>query len=210
MADIQMENQGLPAAPAAGKIILFGDTTSKRLSQIDDAGVVSTLVDITNQNTADVTANAVDTYLTGSGLLIPTAKMRVGTRFRWRLVMTKTAAGVAAPIWVIRVGTNGTTADTARCTLTSGSLQTAVIDTGWVDITAVIRSIGAAGVMAAGLSMSHNLAATGFASIANVTLQNTSAGFDTTVASLIVGISVNPGAAGVWAHQLVLSEALNL
>jgi hypothetical protein len=124
--------------------------------------------------------------------------------------MTKSAAGTAAPVWVVRVGTAGTTADTARLTFTQIALQTAVVDTGMVDIIAVLRNVGAAGVLAGGLKMAHVLAATGFSTLDHNVLSVVSAGFDTTVANLIIGVSVNPGASGVWTHTVVTSEMLNV
>lgn len=112
-------------------------------------------------------------------------------------------------MWTVVVGTAGTTADTARLTFT-GTAQTAVVDTGAVEIWAILRNTGAAGVLAGGLNMTHNLAATGFSTLAAQVLQNTSAGFDTTLANLIVGVCVNPGASGVWTHQIVAADMFNM
>lgn len=136
--------------------------------------------------------------------------LQVGTTFRWTLYMTKTGAGTAAPIWVIHVGTAGSVADAARVTFTQVALQTAVADTGVVEINAVLRNVGAAGVLAAGLAMTHVLAATGFSTLTDNVMQVTSAGFDTTVAGTIIGLSVNPGAAGVWTHQVIAAEMKNI
>jgi hypothetical protein len=211
MADILLDNQAVPSTPASGKILIYGESAGKRLATKNDAGTTAILGGVQNQNTSDVTANAADTYLTGSNLLVPTGfALQVGTKMRWRIGMTKTGAGTAAPVWTIRVGTAASTADTARCTLTSPSLQTGVADVGYVDIIAVLRNIGASGVLAAILSMTHGLAATGFASVSSVVVQATSAGFDTTVAGLNIGVSANPGASGVWTHQVVEAEMLNL
>ncbi len=163
---------------------------------------------VRNWNIADVVANAADTYL--SGLAIPAGLLlQIGTTVKWRIFMTKTAAGIAAPIWTIRVGTLGTIADAARLSFV-GPAQTAVIDTGFVEVTAILRNIGAAGVLSGGLVLNHNLAATGFANIGSPVLQAVSAGFDTTLANLIIGLSVNPGAAGVWTHQVIKAEMLNI
>jgi hypothetical protein len=158
-----------------------------------------------NANTADVPANAADTYLTGSALLVPTAGLKVGTVVRWRMVATKTAAGVVAPAFSVRVGAAGTTGDAQRLLFT-GPAQTAAADTAIILIEAILRNIGAAGVLAGGLALTHNLAATGFANQGAVVLQTTSAGFDTTPANLILGVSVDPGAAGVWTFQCVRGE----
>lgn len=209
MAEHLVDVQGPPTTPAAGKSFLFPHTSSKRWASKDDAGRVLTMPPITNHNMADVVASAADTYLTGSRLDVPSHLLQAGTIFLWRFFMTKTAAGVAAPTWNVRVGILGTVADASRLLFT-GPVQTAAVDTGEVVIRAILRSIGAAGVLAGGLVLSHNLATTGFANIEDPHLQVTSAGFDTTVANLIVGVSVNPGAAGVWTHQLVMAEMLGI
>lgn len=211
MADILIDNQAVPSTPASGKTIIFAEQGGKRLAYKDDSGRSYTIGGaIRNWNTSDVVANAADTYLTGSGLAIPTGlALQVGTTFKWRVYMTKTAAGVAAPTWIIRVGTAGSVADAAVVTFT-GPAQTAAIDAGFVEVTAVLRNVGASGILAAGLILNHNLAATGFANIGSPTLQVTSAGFVTTTAGLVVGISVNPGSAGVWTHQVVIAEMQNI
>lgn len=211
MADILIDNQSVPTAPASGKSILFVETGGKRLTMKDDAGRTYTMPGgIRNWNTADVVASAADTYLTGSALSVPTGlSLQVGTTMKWRIYMTKTAAGTAAPTWIVRVGTAGTTADTARLTFT-GPAQTAAVDTGFVEITAILRNVGASGVLVGGLILNHNLATTGFANVGSPTLQVTSVGFDTTVTGTIIGVSVNPGASGVWTHQVVKAEMLNI
>jgi hypothetical protein len=166
---------------------------------------------VRNWSTADVVATGADTYLTGSGLVVPVGLvLQVGVTFRWNFFMTKSAAGTAAPVWNIRVGTAGTTGDTARVTFTQVAAQTAVADTGWVEINGIIRSVGASGVLIAGLSLGHVLATTGFSTLGANVMQVLSGGFDTTVANLIVGVSVNPGASGVWTHQLISAEMLNI
>lgn len=199
-----LATQAPPVTPASGLVEVY-PAANKLLSQ-KDAGKVTTLGGIRNANTADVTANAADTYLTGSSLPVPAHLLQVGTQFRWRIWMTKTAAGVATPVWSVRVGTAGTTSDSARLAFT-GPAQTAATDVGYVTIDAVVRSIGASGVVAGVLVLSHNTSgATGFAAAASPVIQVTSSGFDMTVANLVVGVSVNPGSAGVWTHQGVLGE----
>lgn len=209
MADILLDAQGTPAAPAAGQAVIYPDNGNGLITFRTSTRIHTLSGGIRNQNLADVVASAADTYLTGSALAVPQHLLQAGTVFRWRLYMTKSAAGVAAPTWNVRVGTLGTVADASRLLFT-GPAQTAVIDTGTVEIVAVLRNIGLAGILAGGLRLSHNLATTGFAVLGAPTLQVTSLGFDTTVANLIVGVSVNPGAAGVWTHQIVLAEMLNI
>jgi hypothetical protein len=194
-------------APTAGQ--LYYDTTRTALRVYNGASWSQSAASVVKYNAADVVANAADTYLSDSALAAASV-FRVGTVFRWRLVMTKTAAGVAAPVWIVRVGTAGTTADTAWLTFTGVSLQTAVVDTGEVLIEAILRVGGATGILAGFRVLRHNLAATGFASVATEMQQATSGSINFNTANLIVGVSVNPGAAGVWTHQLVYAEALNL
>jgi hypothetical protein len=212
MAGLLLDNEALPAAPAAGKLIVVGHTATKQLVVRDDSGKTATLTgEIQNYNTADVVANAADTYITGSGLTVPTGMLlQVGTRFKWRFYITKTAAGVASPVFTIRVGTAGTTADAARVTFTQVAAQTAAVDAAFVEISAILRNVGAAGVLAAGLCMNHVLATTGFSTLGTNVQQVTSAGFDTTVAGTIIGVSVNPGAAGVWTFPVVGAQMLNI
>lgn len=212
MADIILDTQSAPSTPAAGKGIIFLESGGKRATLKDDSGRTYTMPGaIVNANTADVVATGVDTYLTGSSLTVPTGlTLQVGTMLKWRIYMTKTAAGTAAPVWVVRIGTAGTTADAAILTFTQVALQTAAVDTGCVEITAALRNVGAAGVLAGGLHMSHVLAATGFSTLDHNVMQVVSAGFVTTTAGLIAGVSVNPGASGVWTHQVIRAEMLNI
>lgn len=158
-------------------------------------------------NTADVVANAADTYLVGIPLL--NLAMFPEMQVRFEAYMTKTAASTATPVWTIRIGTAGTVADAAICAFT-GPAQTAAADIGLVEISGVLRNVGAAGILAAGLALTHDLAATGFANQGNVVRQTTSSGFVTTTAGLIIGLSVNPGTAGVWTHQAVLGSLRGL
>ena len=208
MADLLLDAQGPPATPAAGQAVVYVDSVSKLLTVKNDGGLPLSLPGISAWNTADEVANAADTYLAGSKLVVPPHLLQAGAIMKWRFAMTKTAAGIAAPTWIVRVGTLGTTGDAARLTFT-GPAQTAAVDTGFVEILAILRNTGAAGVLAGFLALEHNLATTGFANAESPVLQATSAGFDTTVAGLKIGVSVNPGASGVWTHQVVSAELLN-
>lgn len=210
MGKLAFTTQAAPSA-VAGQGMLYPATDSLQWTSKDANSKCLTLGGlIVNANTADVVASAADTYLTGSNITIPAHLLQAKTRFRWSFAMTKTAAGTAAPVWVVRLGTAGTTADAARLTFTSPSAQTAATDTGGVEINAILRNTGAAGVLTGILTMWHANATTGLASVSTVCVQVTSAAFDTTTAGLIAGVSVNPGASGVWTHQLVMAEAHNL
>jgi hypothetical protein len=161
-----------------------------------------------NASSADQVANAADTYITGSQILIPSGRtLQVGTVMIWKFTATKTAAGTATPIFSIRFG-SGVIGDTARHTLT-GVAQTGAADTATIEIVCIVRSIGGSGVTVASLDLHHVLAATGFANVAHQVIQNTSAGFDTTAVTG-VGVSVNPGTAGVWTFTMATAEIANL
>jgi hypothetical protein len=209
MADIVLDQEAPPTATGGAVNTLFPHSSTAQYAEQNNAGYVRTLHGLHNSNTADVVANAADTYLTGSNLAIPSHKLQVGTKFTWVMAVTKTNAGVATPIWSIRVGTAGSVADTALLTLT-GPAQTAVPDTAYITVEVTVRSIGASGVISGVLTLTHNLDATGFANIGSPTLVATSAGFNTTTAGLIIGISVNPGALGVWTHTIVDADAWNI
>jgi hypothetical protein len=162
-----------------------------------------------NANLADQSANAANTYLAGSGYTCP-GRIRSGTSFRWYISATKTAAGVATPIWTVVYGTAGTTADTARLTFT-GLAQTGVADTGLFIICVNVRTYSSSGIISGTYGVAgHRLAATGFVNQAIDAAQATSATFDMTVANSIIGICVNPGSAGNWTIKEVSLDAVNL
>lgn len=187
----------LGASPWAQRYIVSTTTSS------------ATTATLANANTSDVVATSADTYLTGSALTIGPVQ-KAGTILRWTLGFTKTAAGTASWVCVVRYGTNGTTADTARYSYTHAG-QTAATDHGTIVITAVVRSISATGTVATALSFTH-LNSTSGASNQNETNSDNvvSSTFDNTSASLIAGVSCNPGASAVFTFQLVTAEATNL
>ena len=214
MADIALDTQGTPTTPSSGVLIVYGDNGSKQVTAKNDAGRAFTIPGVKNWSTADqaiVGSASTEVYITGSSLAIPQHLMQVGTLLQWRMfVLRNSGAGLNAPTWSIRVGTAGTIADAARVSFT-GVAQTAAADQGTVLITAVLRSTGAAGVLVGGLSLNHQGNTAGLANVPCLTLYQAPAGFDTTVPGLIVGVSVNPGAASItWTHQIVTAEAINV
>lgn len=197
------------ATPAAGVAAVFVDSINKALAVKDDAGFVRSHGVNNFSVVSQAPAAATRTYIAGSALKVPAGKLQVGSMFRWRLNLTKTNAGIAASTFDICVGVNGTTADVARVSFAKPA-GTAVPDEGWIDIIATVRSIGAAGVMVGEFVMSHNLAATGHMVIPIAVVNTISAGFDMTVANLIVGLCITSGAADVVTIQMVQAEAVNL
>ena len=146
---------------------------------------------------------ASDTYLTGSNILLPSSRPKVGTLYRCRFHAVKTAAGTATPIIQLRYGTNASTADTSICSFTFGS-GTAAADTGWWEVVGLFRSVGSgtSAVIAGCTNLTSNLTTTGFSNAVKV-VQTTSSGFDSTTANTYLGVSVNGGSSASWTVQIV-------
>lgn len=196
MADILLDNQSNAAAPASGQSVLMVNSTNKRLTVVSDANIADTVGGLTNASTANQTGFASDAYLSGSGIAIPPGLVRVGSTYRLRFDMTKTAAGTATPIIQVRFGTNGTTADSARLTFTFAA-GTAAVDSGLVEILAHWRVAGSSAILAGVCRITHALAATGLTSTGasgTAMLTAVSSAFDATVANSIIGVSFNGGA----------------
>lgn len=167
---------------------------------------------VTNASVSNQTGFAADAYLAGSSIAINAGVPIVGSVYRLRFDMTKTAAGVAGPVLTLRYGTAGAVGDAAVLTFNFGA-GTAAVDTGIFEVWAHFRTVGAAGVLTALARCTHNLAATGITStgaagVAN--LQATSAGFDTTIANSYLGASFNGGAAFAGTNTTVQAEGRNL
>jgi len=210
MADILLDNEANPATPSSGKIVLLGNTTTKKLTTVNADGIIDTVGGLTNHSTANQTGFASDTYLTGSGIAIPPGLVRAGTTYHLRFDMVKTGAGTAAPVLSIRFGTAGTTSDTAQLTFTFGA-GTANADTAVFEMWAHWRNVGASSVLVGVCACTHLLAATGMistgASGAGI-LVVTSGAFNSAVASSIIGASFNGGASFSGTNVLVQSRLL--
>lgn len=155
---------------------------------------------------ADATANGGDTYLLG----VDATSLKASSIITFRGCVTKTAAGTATPIFNVRFGTAGTIGDTARHTFTCVA-QTAAADTGLFEIKVVVRSLSTTATSHGMLRFEHFNTTTGLANKAQVQLiQNTSGTYNNTLNNLIVGLSVNPGASGVWTFQQVIATIENL
>jgi hypothetical protein len=175
-----------------------------------EADVVALLGRRNHSVASQAPAAATRTYLTGSAILVKPGKLQIGSCFRWRFSLTKTAAGTAASTFDIAFGTLGTTGDTARVSFTKPA-GTAAADEGFVDIIAVVRGpIGASCIVAGQFCMSHNLAATGHLVIPQAVVNTVSAAFSVVADNLIVGLCVTSGAADAITVQLMQAEAWSL
>ena len=201
MAYHELAEQSSPATPSSGFGVVYFDSSNSQWFQKNDAGLY--LGDMATAKTSQIAAHSADTYYTG--IQLPSFGVQAGTWFEWLFPVSKGAAGVAAPVYTIRIGAAGTTADTSRLALT-GPAQTAAADTGFVRILVTVRNVGASGILRGMAHMQHNLAATGFANTpAGFSLvEASSAAFDNSaLGGLIVGLSVNPGASGAWVVEQV-------
>jgi hypothetical protein len=160
-----------------------------------------------NATVAQIASHSADTYYVG---LAVADRVQAGSWFRWTFRANK-GGGTATPTYIIRYGTAGTTADTARVTLT-GAAQTAVADEGYFVVEAGFRAVGASAVLVAHHALWHRLATTGFSVTASNVFMTpvASSTFDSSVANSIIGLSVNPGASGAWVTDLVTLDAVNL
>lgn len=211
MADAILDVQSASATPAAGQVAIFAETGGKKVTFKDDAGKTYTLgiSGIRNTAIAAVAGYTADTYVVGSAITIPASlTLQVGSTYRIRISVNKTAAGVAAPTCIVRIGTAGTTADAAILTFT-GAAQTAAADVGIIELVCTIRSVGAAGVLQGTFYLTHNSANAVGLSGTDV-IEVTSAGFNTTTASLIIGVSLNYGAGITFNTTLVEAELIGI
>jgi hypothetical protein len=203
MADVLIDNQSAPTTPAAGKTVLWVDSTTKKFVQTDDAGIRHAGPLSKNASTASLTVSSVDTYITNSGILIPSYGMEAGQLYRWYLTATKTAAGTVAAIYNIRLGVNQSLVDNAVATLTATTAQTAAISSGIIQVTALIRSVSASGSIAGGVGIQSNNAGLGSGISGAATVDNTGK------AGQYLGLSINNGALGVWTIETCFAELVS-
>jgi hypothetical protein len=193
MADILIDNQTAPTTPLTGKSVIWIDNTTKKLLQTDDGGAHHGCPVSKNFTTAAQGAIATtEVYITGSNILIPSYGMQAGMIFVWYISASKTAAGVAAPIWTFRVGPAGAVGDTSRLALTSGGAQVATAMDGILVAQIGVRSVGASGVIAgSGGAGPANFGGGG---------SGASAGFDNTatIAGQYIGLTVTTGTSAAW------------
>jgi hypothetical protein len=206
MADILLDNQAGPVTPAAGKSVLYVDSTGKRFIHLDDGGAARGSL-AKNTNTASSAGYAADTYVPNSGLLVPSSGLQAGMIARWFISGSKTAAGLAAATYTIRLGPNQSTVDAALLALVASVVQTAVVDNGLLLVQAILRNVGAAAVLAGVAAWAKTQAGTaGFGG----SIDGVSAGFDSTGrAGQFLGLSINGGAAAAWTLTTVGAELIN-
>jgi len=179
------------------------------------ATYVKGVSELFNASTASQSGFSSDTYLTNSNIAIPANNPQAKTMYRCVFRATKTGAGTATAVINVRIGTNGTTADTARCVITFPTAQTAATDSALMEIWATFRSVGGgtSAVLQVAFRMHRTNTTTGFISTGGLQvtfIDVTSSGFDSTVANSIIGVSINAGASANWTVALAQAELINL
>lgn len=203
MADHLLDTQTTPTTPASGKVIAYGDSTTERWVVLNDTGLVTGTLSRNQSTAAQGPGFSSDTYVTNSGLRIPSCGMQVGQTYRWFISVQKTAAGIAQVTYTVRIGANQTTADTARWQQTAVIAQTATADGGLIIVTMGVRAVSATvGVIAGGVGV---CAGGGFGG----GVDGASANFDNSaLAGQYVGLSINAGASASWTIQHVSGELI--
>lgn len=216
MAEVYLDNREAPVPSADNTGVLYIDSVTKQGTLKNGNGRTDSLPGrITNYSTIDQAVSTAQLNINGSKLFVPTHKLQVGTMFRWRVVVTKTAAGTASPIWRIKLGTTGTNSDANVGVFTQVASQTGDADTCIVDITTVFRKIsstfpGAPGSLQSMLSMTHANASTGFSTLGTNVQSDFISSFDTITIGLIASLSFLGGASFSGTIQAVSAEMLNI
>lgn len=202
MADILLDNQAVANTPASGKSILAVDSTTKKFYQLDDAGRANGILSSNDLTASNAIATA-DTYVTNSDLLIPSFGMKVGQQYRWEFTITKTAAGTAAFVLNVRIGSLRTTSDASRLALTQAIAQAATASSCIMVVTLSVRAVGVAtGVIAGGFAFSSVSAFGDGKDGVSSTFDNSALG------GQYVGLSFTTGASAAWTINMGAARLL--
>lgn len=179
-------------------------------------GYANSPIGITLRNssaTSQTPAATVRTQIAGTKIQVPATLLRVGSKYKARFNMTKTAAGTAASTVDVSIGTAGTTADAAALSFTKPA-GTAAADEGFVEVVAVVRTIGATGVLVGEFTMSHTGlsggAGVGHTVLISVNLNVVSGSVDLTVDDLFLAVNLTSGASDAITINVVETELTNV
>lgn len=212
MSLLVLSEVAAPSTPASGKGSVFIDTNGI-LCYKDDAGRV--WGSSYNRSVAAQGAGfAADTWVTNSDLIIPSFSLQAKAGILWQISGSKSGAGTAQPIYVVRTGTARSTSDTARLTLT-GPAQTAIADIGTLNILITVRVGGAATVIQGSAWWNHRGTAantttsgTGFANDSTGHIEGTGGAFDSTaIGGHYISLSINGGTSASWTITQVVAQA---
>lgn len=198
--------------PSSSFITLYFDSATSRMSW-KDVNAIGSMIAISRigaVSVADQVVNAATlTLITGSVIPVPAQGFSAGLSFRWKIGMTKSAAGIAARTFFVRIGTAGTIADTAVATFTNAAVGTAAIDQATMEVELTVRTIGAAATAIAYCTLFHNGNTVGFLTVPLAVTPGTMATWNSTTAGQFVSLSVTTGASEVITVQECISECLN-
>lgn len=202
MADVLIDNQSSPTTPSAGKVVLWTDSTTKKLVGTDDGGVHRGGTLSKNHTIVQQTGFAADTYLTGSNITIPSFGMQAGQVYAWEVGIEKTAAGVALIAVNVRIGTNATTADTSRAAPTQTVAQAATASANIMRVTVLVRSVSATGVIVASMGFTGTQMGDGDRLVG--------AAFDNSaLGGQFIGLSLNGGASAAYTIDSVFGSLVS-
>jgi hypothetical protein len=163
---------------------------------------------IKNASTANQTGFAADQYVTSSNPPAMVANTwTTGGQYKCSFDMTKTAAGTAAPVVTVRIGTAGTTSDTAQLTFTFTVPASGAADTAVFDVQVNIRAIGGSGQVAGICRCTKNAASggmTGASSAVEIKTATSAATVNFSTATTI-GVSFNGGTSFSGTNTIVQS-----
>lgn len=215
MADVLFDTESAPNAPAVNQLVVFPETKTTvsgaidRLAVKETGGKVLTMPPIINASAAAQAYTTSEIYLTGSALAIPAHGLQIGSIMRWHVVATKTA-GTAIPVFIVKIGTLGTTGDAAIATFTGFAGPTSATDTAWVDIELIIRTIGTSATSEGGIKMIHALQTTGWSNVQTAVQRVDGTTFNSTTANLIAGVTFNHSTAGAGNIEMVDAEMVGV
>lgn len=164
--------------------------------QIIGGGLIGRGLGTPDSATVSLTAST-QVIQTGTKFQLPTGYLAVGQRYRFTINLIKTAAGTAT--WTAKVcyGVNGTTADGAIATWTSGT-NTAAVDQARLTIEMRITALGSGTSATAACTafyVNTLTNATGFGVINPV--PGSTAGFDSTATTPYFHVDITQGASAV-------------
>lgn len=192
-----------PSTPSAGDGKTWVDSTTKKLVLTDDAGLRHGSLSKNFSTASQGAGFSTDTYITNSGIIVPSFGMEAGQYYRWFISASKTAAGVATPILQFRLGAAQTTADTSRLTLT-GKAASAVASGGTMEVGLLVRSVSATGVLVGSFGFNWGILGPGGG------IDGVSSTFDNSaVGGQYLGLSFNAGASAAWTLTGVYGELVS-
>lgn len=208
--DVTTVGQSVIAKAIGGKQISLSATGGD--AGTGDVTIAQTNPVYENASTSALSVPTTDTYLVGSGIAVPAGAWTVGTQYHCHFDMTKTAAGTAALVITIRMGTFGNINDTAILTMSFGSIvQTAAVDVANFDVYATFRSVGSgtSAVLEGHMQGIHNGNTTGLWNLGPVITgtPTASSGFNSATPSAI-GVSFNGGASFSGTCQMVQAQLI--